>query len=437
MADKREDEVRERQHRFINEKIIRQPLSRRQILRRVLGIAFCGALFGVVAAVCFVVSAPAVHKLLGRDPLNESSQITISKDEPDTTAPAETEASSEELETEPVDEMIRQEIARYHYTAEDLNKLYNSLRTIVGEADASVVSVHSIQREKDWFDNPIETTGQFSGVIIARTRTVLLVLTSYEAVEAADSIEVVLTDGTVLDGSVKQSDSVAGMAVVEVDGSGMDPEQFKKMKAIPLGNSYSVKQGDLVVAVGAPAGMVHSSDYGFISYVVRNVQTEDGSARVFYTDAAGDAEAGTFLLNIAGELIGWATSNYDQEDRGTMTRVMAVSDYKGVLEMLTNGIPVPYFGIRGQEVSQAMEESGMPKGIYVSESVSGSPAYNAGIQPGDVITWVNGQQVGTMKDFQNQIEKLKAGDPIKAAVRRNNGKNEYKEIEFDVTIGAR
>lgn len=437
MTDKRDDDgLREREHRFINEKIVRQPLTKRQIARRILLTGFCGILFGVLAAVCFVVSAPVAQKLLGRELVDPGDQITISKDEPDASSEAETEPS-EPVETEPVDEMIRSEIAKYHYTSEDLNKLYGNLRTIAAEADNSVVSVHSIQHETDWFNNPIETTGKYSGVVIARTRAEFLVLTSYGAVEAADSIDVVLSDGTTLEGTVRQSDSVMGMAVVGVDGTHMDGEQFKKIKPITLGNSYGVKQGDIVVAVGAPAGIVHSSDYGFISYVVRNVQTVDGSARVFYTDAAGSEEAGTFLLNISGELIGWATGSYDQEQETSMTTIMAVSDYKGVLEMLTNGIPVPYFGIQGQEVSQAMEETGMPKGIYVSAAVNDSPAYNAGIQPGDVITWVNGQQVGTMKDFQNQIEKLHAGDQIKAAVQRNNGKNEYKEIEFDVTIGAR
>ena len=87
-----------------------------------------------------------------------------------------------------------------------------------------------------------------------------------------------------------------------------------------------------------------------------------------------------------------------------MTTVVAISDYKGILERLSNGIPAPYFGIKGQEVSPAMEESGMPHGIYVTATVTDSPAYNAGIQAGDIITWMNGEQVGNMKDFQNLVE---------------------------------
>ena len=170
--------------------------------------------------------------------------------------------------------------------------------------------------------------------------------------------------------------------------------------------------------------------------MIRNVQTIDGTARVFYANTAFDAAAGTFLVNTSGELIGWATDKYTEKS-GSMATVVAISDYKGILELLSNGVTPPYFGVKGQDVSQAMEESGMPKGVYVTEAVADSPAYNAGIQPGDVITWMNSQEVGNMKDFQNQVERLHEGDAIKVAVQRNNGRDEYKEIEFDVTIGAR
>ena len=447
MADKHADQHRntnqqdhepDKSHRFINEKIVRQPLSRRQVARKILLTVFCAVLFGVLSAICFVVSRPVAERLLGQETPEESSQITIPKDDPETTQATTAEESSEAepAQTEPVDEMVRSEMEKYRYSIDDLNKLYSNLRAIAVNADDSLVVVHSIQHEKDWFDNPIETSGQFSGIIIARTRAEILILAPGQAVKAAESIEVAFPDNTMMPGTVKQSDTIAGLAVISVDAAQMDSEQFKKVEAIELGNSYSVKQGDLVVAVGAPAGIVHSSDYGNISYVVRNVQTVDGTSRFFYTDANGDADAGTFLVNTSGELIGWVTDQYDDEDSGRMTTVVAVSDYKGILSMLINGISAPYFGIKGQEVNQAMEDSGMPYGIYVTASITDGPAYNAGIQAGDIITWMNGEQVGNMKDFQNQVEKLHVGDKIKVAVLRN-GKDEYKEIEFPVTIGAR
>ena len=437
-GNKGQEPGQDRPRPFINEKIVRQPVTKRQIARRILLTVFCAVLFGVLSAVCFVVSRPVAEKILGQKSTEESTQITIPKDEPETPAPTpeETTEQEESSETEAVEELVRSELKKYPYSVEDLNKLYNNLRAIAMDADNGLVSVHSIQHGTDWFDNPIETTGQFSGAVISCTRGEILILTPEEAVEQADSIEVVFADGTMAPGAVKQSDSVMGLAVVSVGASQMDSGAFKKVVPINLGNSYGVKQGDMVVAIGAPAGIVHSSDYGFISYVIRNVQTVDGTARIFYTNTHSDTEAGTFLLNASGDLIGWATDKY-ADGSSIMTTVVAISDYKGILEMLSNGVAAPYVGIRGQEVSQAMEESGMPNGIYITAAVTDSPAYEAGIQPGDVLTWMNGEQVGSMKDFQNQVEKFHVGDKVKIAVLRSNGRDEYKEIEFDVTIGAR
>ena len=217
MADKRADQHRDldrqeqtpdKSHRFINEKIVRQPMTRRQIARKILLTIFCAVLFGVLSAICFVVSRPVDERILGQETPEESSQITIPKDEPETTAPAAAETEpTEPAMTEAVDEMVRSEMEKYRYSIDDLNKLYSNLRTIASDADDSLVVVHSIQHEKDWFDNPIETSGQFSGVVIARTRTEILVLTPDKAVEAADSIEVAFPDGTMMAGIVKQSDT--------------------------------------------------------------------------------------------------------------------------------------------------------------------------------------------------------------------------------------
>lgn len=154
-------------HRFINEKIVRQPLSKRQIARRILLTAFCGVLFGVLAAVCFVVSKPLAERYLGQEQPEESSQITIPKDELETTtaAPVETTqaVSQPPKETEPISQIVKSEMENYQYTVDDLNAMYSSLRSVATEVGKGVVAVHSIQHQVDWFDNPIETTGSTPG----------------------------------------------------------------------------------------------------------------------------------------------------------------------------------------------------------------------------------------------------------------------------------
>ena len=440
MADKRtdkDDNVKEdRSWQFIQEKIVRQPLSRRQIIRYIILTVICAVLFGTISAVCFTVTKTVAKKIMGQEKVEESRPITIPKDEPETQAPVPVQEASTEP-TEPVEEKVRSELEKYPYSLEDLNKMYGNLRTLASEADKSIAAIHSIQREKDWFDNPIETTGQFSGVVIDARREEVLVLAPSKAVETADSLEVVFSDSEIVPGTVKQTDSQMGLTVICADVSSLEDVQYEKIKPVKLGNSYSSRQGDLVFTMGSPAGMVHSSSYGFISYIAKNVQMTDGNARVLYADVKSRADAGTFLFNTDGELIGWGTDRYDQDVETGMKTFMSISDYKGILELLSNGLPVPYLGIEGQEVTTEMEKNGMPAGIYITAAAPESPAYNAGLQPGDILDGINDVKIEGMKNFQSQVERLHVGDHITVTVQRNNGKDEYKEIEFAVTMGAR
>lgn len=440
MADKRtdkDDNVKEdRSWQFIQEKIVRQPLSRRQIIRYIILTVICAVLFGTISAVCFTVTKTVAKKIMGQEKAEESRSITIPKDESETQTPVPVQETSTEP-TEPVEEKVRSELEKYPYSLEDLNKMYGNLRTLALEADKSIAAIHSIQREKDWFDNPIETTGQFSGVVIDARREEVLVLAPSKAVETADSLEVVFSDSEVVPGTVKQTDSQMGLTVICADVSSLEDVQYEKIKPVKLGNSYSSRQGDLVFTVGSPAGMVHSSSYGFISYIAKNVQMTDGNARVLYADVKSRADAGTFLFNTDGELIGWGTDRYDQDVETGMETFMSISDYKGILELLSNGIPVPYLGIEGQEVTTEMEKNGMPAGIYITAAAPESPAYNAGLQSGDILDEINDVKIEGMKNFQAQVERLHVGDHITVTVQRNNGKDEYKEIEFAVTMGAR
>ena len=440
MADKRTDKddnvKEERSWQFIQEKIVRQPLSRRQIIRYIILTVICAVLFGTISAVCFTVTKTVAKKIMGQEKAEESRPITIPKDEPETQTLVPVQEASTEP-TEPVEEKVRSELEKYPYSLEDLNKMYGNLRTLASEADKSIAAIHSIQREKDWFDNPIETTGQFSGVVIDARREEVLVLAPSKAVETADSLEVVFSDSEVVPGTVKQTDSQMGLTVICADVSSLEDVQYEKIKPVKLGNSYSSRQGDLVFTVGSPAGMVHSSSYGFISYIAKNVQMTDGNARVLYADVKSRADAGTFLFNTDGELIGWGTDRYDQDVETGMETFMSISDYKGILELLSNGIPVSYLGIEGQEVTTEMEKNGMPAGIYITAAAPESPAYNAGLQSGDILDEINDVKIEGMKNFQAQVERLHVGDHITVTVQRNNGKDEYKEIEFAVTMGAR
>ena len=420
---------------FISEKIVRPAPSRKQVGTRMATAACAGVIFGVVSAVCFVLTRPILEQLsAGNRPT--TSAISIPKDELESPVEAIENERVAETETEPVEEMVQTALEKYRYTVDDLNSMLNSLRGKAQTADKSVVVVHSVQQNTDWFDNPVETTGLYAGMIIAKTSQELLVLTPEAAVEQADSIKVTLGNGNDVSGHMKQKDAISGQAIVSISVQDISATQLRDLEPIPLGNSYQVQQGDLIAAVGSPAGVVHSMDYGFVSYVVRSNPMVDQHCRMLYSNILADAGKGTFLVNTDGELVGWAQEPDSPETSDRVTEVFGISDYKGVLEKLSNGQAVPCIGIVGQEVTDAQVENGLPAGIYVMNAVTDKPAYNAGIQNGDILTELAGEPVTSMKEYQAALDKMTCGQVVHVTVARN-GRDTYTELEFDVTVGSR
>ena len=420
---------------FISEKIVRPAPSRKQVGTRMATAACAGVIFGVVSAVCFVLTRPILEQLsAGNRPT--TSAISIPKDELESPVEAIENERVAETETEPVEEMVQTALEKYRYTVDDLNSMLNSLRGKAQTADKSVVVVHSVQQNTDWFDNPVETTGLYAGMIIAKTSQELLVLTPEAAVEQADSIKVTLGNGNDVSGHMKQKDAISGQAIVSISVQDISATQLRDLEPIPLGNSYQVQQGDLIAAVGSPAGVVHSMDYGFVSYVVRSNPMVDQHCRMFYSNILADAGKGTFLVNTNGELVGWAQESDSPEASDRVTEVFGISDYKGVLEKLSNGQAVPCIGIVGQEVTDVQVENGLPAGIYVMNAVTDKPAYNAGIQNGDILTELAGEPVTSMKEYQAALDKMTCGQVVHVIVARE-GRDTYTELEFDVTVGSR
>ena len=163
-----------------------------------------------------------------------ASAVSIPKDELESSAEAQETERASETETEPVEEMVQSALEHYRYTVDDLNSLLNSLRSKALAVDKSVVVVHSVQQNTDWFDNPVETTGLYAGVIIAKTSQELLILTPEDAVEQADSIKVTFENGNDVSGHMKQKDTTSGMAIVSVSAGDISTSLLKDLEPVPL-----------------------------------------------------------------------------------------------------------------------------------------------------------------------------------------------------------
>lgn len=439
MPDSEELEKKEKRE-FMRETIVKPPLTRKQIAKRVALFVCASAVFGGVAAVSFAAVKPFADRCFQENGMQETSSVEFSKDDPDSVSPsdgadADMTAQPEQMEQE-IDEAVSEALSSYQFSVDNFNSMTSVLRGIGELGDKSIVTVSSGKQDTDIFGNPVENTGDYAGAVIAESDGEFLIFTYADAVRAADSINVRFSDGTKIAGTVRQIDEVLGMAVVAVPSGNLPEEERKKVQVLSLANSYTVKAGDVLVGIGGPSGQVHSLSFGTVSYVARNVQITDGLTRILYADISSNSQTGTFLINTAGEMVGWTSESCRSESCTDRTVAYTISSYKPILERLTNGASAAYLGIQGQDVSRAMQGSGIPAGVYVTEAVSGSPAYDAGIQPGDIIVKFGTKEIGSFKDLQAQIENSASGVSVSVNVMRK-GRDGYTEIPFLVSLRAR
>ena len=281
------------------------------------------------------------------------------------------------------------------------------------------------------------TTGVCSGIVIASTDSEYVILAPIKATGGADSIEVTFDNGVVSAATVKGVDKITGLSIVSVEKSNLEERTLQSVGAISLGNSNEVRRGQVIMSIGSPMGMVHSTSYGIVSYVARNMSVVDGTARFIYTDAKLDADSGTFIVNVKGELVGFAVKTSEKESNDSRRFVVyGISDFKNILERMSNAKTSPYIGIQGAEIPLNMREAGTPAGIYVTSCANDSPAYVAGIQVGDIVTDVGSISVKNIGEYKKALEGLNVGESISVKVRRSSvGK--YKEVVFTVNVGAR
>ena len=414
--------------KFITEKIIKKDKSRYINLMKLL---LSAVVFGVVAMATALFTRPGLEKFIVKS-TTEKETISIEKDT--TVFQNSTEVIGTE-DTEAFKNIAESIIDEHSYDEEDVKAMYKVLANLTNDLDSCVTAIHSIKNEKDWFDNLIESGHYYSGLVIAKTENEVLVLCPVQAIDAADTINVSFKNNYSKQATVKSADGHIGLAILSVDTSDADSGIKEGIEVIALGNSYLVSRGDIALAIGSPTGFNYSTGYGWVSYISKDVSIVDSSAMFMHTSLALDNAKGSFLVNTSGELIGIATSAYPPESSTGVA--IGISDLKARLEYMINAMPAAYIGIKPIDINAKAKESGVPEGIYVTEVVADSPSYISGIQVGDIISEIDGIKVSSTAAYKEVIDKLTVGKEINIKLYRDNGKNEYSQLDINLTVASR
>ncbi len=243
------------------------------------------------------------------------------------------------------------------------------------------------------------------------------IVTNNHVVQKAKTVSVTTQDGKTLDAKVVGTDPKTDLALIKVDEKGDYPFVAFSKEAPRI--------GDWVVAIGNPYGLGGTVTAGIISAEGRDIG--DGPYdRFLQIDAPinrGNSGGPTF--NMKGEVVGVNTAIYSPSG-GSVGIGFAIpaTTVDSVIGALEHGGSVPrgYLGVNIQPVTADMAESlGMKtaKGAIVAEAMPGTPAAEAGIKAGDVITKLNGQVVDDASDLTRRIGSFKPSDKVELTYLRN------------------
>ena len=312
------------------------------------------------------------------------------------------------------------------------------VEAVAQKVTASVVGIRTTISVNNFFGGTSESSGEGSGVVYTADG---YIITNYhviaEAVEYSGNspeISVFLANGKE-DGykaSVVGYNISHDLAVIKIDGNGLTP--------VDLADSSNLKVGQFVVAIGNPGGLefMGSVTYGVISGLNRIVSDTNSSSAVelIQTDAAiNPGNSGGALVNIKGQLVGVNSSKIVSESYEGMGFAIPTNTVKDICDKIIakEYDPDPYIGVTISERydAETLKRYGFPVGAVVYSVASGSPAEQAGIKSGDIITEFNGVAITEYTVLDQALSSCKPKDTVTVKIYRSR-----KYYSANITVGS-
>jgi putative serine protease PepD len=251
------------------------------------------------------------------------------------------------------------------------------------------------------------------------------VITNQHVVDAATSAKVTFSDGTTRDATVVGTDPSTDLAVLQVDApaSALEP--------LALADSADVKVGEEVVAIGSPFGLEQTVTAGIVSALHRQITAPNDFSidDAIQTDAAiNHGNSGGPLLDLDGRVIG-VNAQIESESGGNDGVGFAIPS--NTVERIADAL------IADGEVEHAylgVSTDGAEDvdGARIAEVRTGTPAERAGLRAGDVVTAIDGDEIGSADELRTRIDARKPGDEVELTVERDGDTQ-----KLTVTLGTR
>ena len=258
-------------------------------------------------------------------------------------------------------------------------------------------------------------SGLGSGVII--NHHLGTIVTNHHLIDGAKEIEVTLEDGRTFNAESIGSDKETDIALLRIQAS--------SLKSVSIGDSPSLRVGDLVIAVGNPFGLGNTATSGIVSALGRSNLGLERYEEFIQTDASINVgNSGGALVNLNGELVGINTAilapNGGSVGIGFAIPINMVREI--INQLIQHGsVQRGYLGVTTKEISATMARSmrlTQENGVIISSIISGSPAERARLHKGDAITTINGHPINSPSQLQNVIGLFPVGKEVKISLLR-------------------
>lgn len=278
------------------------------------------------------------------------------------------------------------------------------------------------QQQQSGKNSELQDVSEGSGVIYKENG---YIITNYHVVSDAVSnsnavITVYLNDSTDqgYQAKVIGYDAGADLAVLKIEATGLTP--------IEIGNSDEVQVGQTAIAIGNPGGMdfMGSVSEGIVSGLNRSVTLESGvEMTLIQTDAAiNPGNSGGALVDGTGKLIGISSAKLASENFEGMGFAIPVNNVVQICDQLiaNEGKTSPYLGVTldTRYTAEVLQRLGYPTGVVVNSVAEDSPAANAGIKAGDIITKVGDTATPSYDVLRSELAKHNVGDVIPIEIYR-------------------
>jgi serine protease Do len=271
----------------------------------------------------------------------------------------------------------------------------------------------------------IRPSAQGSGFFISEDG---YLVTNNHVVDGGAAFTVVMDDGAELDAKLIGTDPRTDLAVLKVDAD-------KKFTYVDFADDANVRVGDWVVAVGNPFGLGGTVTAGIVSARGRDIGAGPYDDFLQIDAAVNRGNSGGPAFNLGGQVVGINTAIFTPSggNVGIAFAIPASTAKQVVQDLMKDGnVERGWLGVQIQPITDDIAESlGLKgtKGALVSEPQDGSPAKEAGIRAGDIITQVDGKDIASPRELARVIGNVMPGKNVEITVMRD-GKSDTMSVKL-------